>query len=153
MTMTTEEREAVQWLDVQERMHAGIWPGPDTDQHLRVLLALVFRLTTPAPPATPAGDTDALVEEARKQATWMEQVTNDPDAMARSHSLVYEPPGVCVPLLRRLADALTRYEALAVQARQHEQTEYASPDLYRHAASHIVSALAARRGAQEGDHE
>jgi hypothetical protein len=124
MSMTTEEREAVQWLRGKVRWDDGEG-SPE-----RVLLALIDRLTTPAPPATPAGDTDALI------AHWRE--TSAAYAAANTRSEWVRLADSMCARGDRLADALAEANK---RLAYYEAVKSAQVPFDR----------AARRGAQEGD--
>jgi hypothetical protein len=151
MTMTTEEREAVEYLrrtEFSRGYHV-------TERYLRMAIHIIDRLTTPAPPATPGGDTDALVEEAQ----WVASYTSYPDEtkvmpQSLSHRRVSECWREAKPLLRRLADALA--EAKQDTARWREYAEhqewcrYCGEDGVDQCSDGKPLKDAARRGAQEG---
>jgi hypothetical protein len=126
MTMTTEEREAVEYLR-RAQFSRGYHV---TERYLRMAIHIIDRLTTPAPPATPAGDTDALI------AHWRE--TSAAYAAANTRSEWVRLADSMCARGDRLADALAEANK---RLAYYEAVKSAQVPFDR----------AARRGAQEGD--
>jgi hypothetical protein len=157
MTMTTEEREAVEtarcWF-VEAADEGGPLTGSDRFSAfgaVPVLLALVDRLTTPAPPATPAGDTDALISVARTVCSPMVSANEGNFRALQKH---------CADLADALAEAkqdTARLDWLDTQRWEAGDRDGNNPPDYcqwdvQGQTWDVRSAIdAARRGAQEGD--